>query len=71
MAMHRNWMAEIATSATLEELTDVMTAYCYAVGYGFNSALSYRHHIHQAESLRLHGVAQRFKEAEHRARFLK
>ena len=71
MATHKNWMAEIATSATLEELTDVMTAYSYAVGYGFNPMLSYRHHIQQAEALRLHGVAQRFKEAEHRARFLK
>jgi len=71
MAMHRNWMAEIAISATLEELSGVMARYSHAVGYGFNPMLSYRHHIHQAEALRLHGVAQRFKEAEHRARFLK
>jgi hypothetical protein len=70
-ATYKNWTVEIATAADKDELSGVMARYCYQVGYAFNPGLSYRAHIDLAENLRMFGVAQRMKEAQHRERFLK
>ena len=71
MATYKNWTAEIASATTKDELSGVMARYSYTVGFAYNHALGYQHHIMLAENLRMFGVAQRMKEAQHRERFLK
>ena len=71
MATYTNWMREIATAADQDELSGIMARYCDSVGFAYAPNYGYRHHINLAEALHKHGVAQRFKEAEHRARFLR
>ena len=70
-ATYTNWMREIATAADQDELSGIMARYCDSVGFAYSERMSYREAVNLAESLHKHGVAQRFKEAEHRARFLK
>jgi hypothetical protein len=70
-ATYKNWTAEIATAADKDELSGVMARYSYTVGFAYNPALDYQHHIMLAENLRMYGVAQRMKEAQHRDRFLR
>lgn len=70
-ATYTNWTREIAEAKDKEDLSDIMARYSYSVGFAYSPNYGYRHHIDISEALHKHGIAQRFKEALHRERFLK
>jgi hypothetical protein len=69
-ATYKNWTDEIKQAQTKDQLENVMERYCETVGFTYNPMLEYRGAICLAENLRMFGVAQRFKEAQHKEKFL-
>ena len=69
-ATYKNWSDEISQAQSKDELSGVMARYCDSVSFSYSERMSYREAVNLAEALHKHGIAQRFKEALHRERFL-